>query len=203
MNKIINFHNRKCFLVLVICLISSSSVFALNEKNQQVVTQNLSRKLQSDLGNKNVRVKLNNIAERRISRSEVSLTGRAVCVLTEENQQLPIQFEAKVNPVNQNVLEIKYDFVEVVASASDIAPSANEEVLMKELMGKIRQDFNTENIVIAIDNVEAIGRIGNGNKFLGVGEVRIGDMVWSKIKFDVVLDAQTQKAEKIIYKVEK
>lgn len=202
MNKIINFYNHKCFLILVVCLISSSSVFALSEKNQQVVTQNLSRKLQNDLGSKNVSVKLNNIAERKISRNQISLTGDAVCVLTEDNKQLPIKFEAKVNPVNQNVLEVKYDFVEAVAPAADYAPSANEEVLMKELMGKIRQDFKTENIVIAIDNVESIGNTGEGNKFLGIGEVRIGDMVWNKIKFDVVIDAQTQKANKIIYKVE-
>jgi hypothetical protein len=43
----------------------------------------------------------------------------------------------------------------------------------------------------------------NQKKFTGVGEVRIGDPVWSKIKFDVVFDTETQTADRIIYKVEK
>ncbi len=200
MNKQINFLSRKCFLILAVCLISSTSIFALSEKNQLLVTQNLSKKLQSDLANENLTVKLNNVEERKISANKVGLTGDAVCVLTEDNRQLPIEFEVTVNSANQSVLEVKYDFI---ATDSQFAPSQNEEILMKELMGQISRDYKTQNIVIAIDGFENVGNPVGEKKFTGIGEVRIGGMIWNKIKFDVVLDAQTQKANKIIYKVEK
>ena len=200
MNKQIKFLSRKCFLILAVCLISASGVFALSEKDQLLVTQNLSKKLQSDLGNENVSVKLNNVEERKISANKVGLTGDAVCVLTVDNKQLPIEFEMTVNSANQSVLEVKYDFI---ATDSQFAPSQNEEILMKELMGQISRDYKTQNIVIAIDGFESVGDTVGEKKFTGAGEVRIGGMIWNKIKFDVVLDAQTQKANKIIYKVEK
>lgn len=200
MTKHLSFFNHKCFLMLVLCLVSTSSALALSEKNQLLVEQNLSKKLQNDLANDNVTVKLNNVEEHKVSTNEVGLTGDAVCILTEDNSQLPIQFEVTVNPVNQSVLAVKYDFV---AGNSEFAPSQNEEILMKELMTQISRDYKTKNIVIAIDGFENIGNTNGEKKFSGVGEVRIGDMVWNKIKFDVVLDAQTQKANKILYQVEK
>jgi hypothetical protein len=200
MSKQINPFSFKNLLVLVICLISATSVFALSEKNQQLVTQNLAKKLQSDLANDNVTVKLNNLKENTISKKELGLTGDAVCVLTADNRQFPIAFEVKINTINQSVVDVKYDFIEAV---SEFAPSQNEEILMKELMKQISRDYKTENIVIAIDGFENVGNTTGEKKFLGVGEVRIGGMVWNKIKFDVVLDAQTQKANKVVYKVEK
>ncbi len=200
MNKQIKFFSLKSFLIIAVCLISTSSVFALSEKNHCLVEQNLSRKLQSDLANDNVNVKLNNIEGREISKDEVGLTGDALCVLTEDNRRLTIKFEVSVNPVNQSVTDVKYDFV---STESEFAPSKNEEVLMKELMKQISRDYKTQNIVIAIDGFENVGNTNGERKLSGVGEVRIGDMVWNKIKFDVVLDTQTQQANKIVYKLEK
>ena len=200
MIKQINPFNYKSLLILVICLISASNAFALSEKNQLLVTQNLSRQLQKDLASDNVTVKLNNVKEYKISKSEIGLKGDATCILADADEQLPIQFELRVDSADLDVLDIRYDFIE---KTSVYAPSSTEEVLMKEIMTKISRDYKTENIVIAIDAFENVGTIANEKKFLGTGEVRIGDMVWNKIKFDVALDAQTQKASKIVYKVEK
>ena len=192
---------RKSFLLLVICLVFSSSALAIGENNYLLVAQNLSKKLQNDLADANLTVKLNSVEEYEISGSEIELKGSATCLLTKRNDQLPLEFEMKVNPANQNVLDVKYNFVE--APADVYAPSSNEEILMKELMAKISRDYKTENIVIVIDAVEKVAGANDANKFLGVGEVRIGDMVWNKIKFDVVLDAQTGKANRVVYRVEK
>jgi hypothetical protein len=196
MNKRVGFHTWKSFLVLVLCLISTSSIYALSEKNQQLVAQNLKKKLQSDLAQENVAVQLGSVSERVVSKSEVNLSGDAVCVLTVDDKQYPIRFEASVNIVNQSVSDVKYDFVPV---ASEYAPTPNEEILMQELMGKISRDYKTQNIVIAIDSFEEVGT----KKFLGIGEIRIGDMVWNRIKFNVEINTQTQKADKIVYKLEK
>lgn len=181
------------FALLFLCVTGTIA----GEKNHLSVTENLSKKLRNDLANENVTVKLNNVAENKISKNEIELKGDATCILTDKEDQLPIQFEAKVNALDRSVIEVKYDFVAVNYGSNN-----SEEVLMKELMKEISRDYKTKNIVIAIDAVETVGNTNKEKKFLGVGEVRIGDMVWNKIKFDVVLDAQTQKASKIVYKVE-
>lgn len=193
-----NFFN-KTFLVLAVCLLCLTHTFA-TEKNYSLVTENLSKRLQNDLASDNVKVKLNNVAEYNMSKNEVEFKGDATCILNEKDTQLPIQFEIKVNLLNQSVIDVKYDFIEISAAYNS---ADNEEVLMKELMKEISRDYKTKNIVIAIDAVEIVENTNNENKFLGVGEVRVGDMVWNKIKFDVVLDARTQKASKVIYKLEK
>ena len=197
MNGHINFIKYKSFVVVALCLAFSTAAFAAVEKNHQLVAQNLSQKLQDDLANQNVTVELKKVKEYKVSKSEIGLTGDAVCVLTDDNRQLPIRFDVKVKTADQKVSEVKYDFVE-----SDYNPTANEEILMKELMTRISRDYKTENIVIAIDSVENVEAAG-GKKFLGAGEVRVGDLIWNRIKFDVVLDAYTQKASKIVYKIEK
>jgi len=110
-------------------------------------------------------------------------------------------FDVKVNPNNLSVTEIKYDFAELTA-ASEYAPSSSEEFLMKELMGKISRDYKTDNIVIAIDGMEDVSNVTNQKQFTGIGEVRIGTLVWNKIKFDVVFDGATHKATKVVYKIE-
>jgi len=197
MNGHINFIKYKSFVIVALCLAFSTAAFAAVEKNHQLVAQNLSQKLQDDLANQNVTVELKKVKEYKVSKSEIGLTGDAVCVLTDDNRQLPIRFDVKVKTADQKVSEVKYDFVEANSDST-----ANEEILMKELMTRISRDYKTENIVIAIDSVENVEAAG-GKKFLGAGEVRVGDLIWNRIKFDVVLDAYTQKASKIVYKIEK
>lgn len=197
----INSFTCKSFLFLVISLIFSSSALAIGENNHLLVTQNLSKKLRSDLADSSLTVKLKSVEEYEISGSEIELKGSATCLLTKQDNPLPLEFEIRVNPANQSVLDVKYNFVE--APAEVYAPTSNEEILMKQLMTQISRDYKTENIVIAIDAVEKIRDANDADKFSGVGEVRIGDMVWNKIKFDVVLDAQTREAKKVIYRVEK
>lgn len=197
MNGHINFLKYKSFAIVALCLVFSATAVAAG-KNHQLVAENLSQKLQSDLANENVIVELKKVKEYKISKSEIGLTGDAVCVLRGDDQQLPIRFDVKVKTIDSSVSEINYDFVEAGFSAA-----AGEEVLMKELMTRLSRDYKTGNIVIAIDSVENVEAATGEKKFLGAGEVRVGDLVWNRIKFDVVLDAETQKASKIVYKIEK
>ncbi len=200
MNKQVKFLSGCQFLVFAICLVLPFTVSANSEKNQLLITQNLAKKLKNDLGSSVARVKLNSVEEYKVSADEVVFEGNAACILADGSDELPIRFEAKVNSLKNSVSKISYNFVE---SSASFAPTFNEETLMKELMSKIKKDYRTENIVIAFDTVENIENITGERKFLGFGEVRIGDFVWSKIKFDVVLDAQTQKANKIVYQINK
>lgn len=187
------------FLILAFSLFSvSNSLAATSAKNYQLVALELSQKVKADLSDKSAVVQLNKIEEYKISQNEIGLSGDAVCVTGET--EMPLQFDIRISTPKQIVSEINYNFVE---DAANYAPTSDEEFLMKELMTKISRDYKTTNIVIAIDNFENVGVIDSEKKLLGVGEVRIGDMVWNNIKFDVSLDAATNKATKVSYKVEK
>lgn len=199
MNKQISFYGFKTLLAAVICFLAFTSVSAFaTEQNYSLVITNLSKKLQNDLSLENVKVELKNIKEYKISAAKIGFKGEGNAVLIAD--QLPIRFDVKVNTADRSVFDIAYDFVE---PASEFAPSTNEELLMKELMKQISKDYQTDNIVIAIDGMENLSNVKREKQFAGIGEVRIGDLVWHKIKFDVVLDTENKSATKVVYKVEK
>jgi serine/threonine protein kinase len=203
MNKQSRIFALRSLVVSLICFTAFSSAFAAADQKQiqSVVINNLQKKLKTDLANETVSVKLNTVEEYKISKNQIGLKGSGFCLITSENNRLPMTFDVKVNPNNLSVTEIRYDFAELT-EASEYAPSSNEEFLMKELMGKISRDYKTDNIVISIDGMEDVSKVTNRKEFTGVGEVRIGTLVWNKIKFDVVFDGATNKAAKVVYKIE-
>ncbi len=93
-----------------------------------------------------------------------------------------------------------FDVVKVADAPMDVSISNDEEILMKELMKRISRDYKTTNITIAIDDVQ-IEKISAGKaEFIGKGEVKIGELVWNTINFDVVLD-ENKKPSKIVYEI--
>lgn len=203
MNKQFSFTGFKSFVGLVVCFLTFSNAFAAttDQITRSLVVDNLSAKLKTDLAKTDVSVKLSNVKQQKISRDEIAVKGDALALLTADNNQLPIRFTAKINVAQKSVSDITYDFVEA-ASAPEYAPTSSEEFLMKTLMKRISRDYKTDNIVIALDGVEGKSNLSNLKEFSGVGEVRIGDLEWSKIKFDVVVDEKGQ-ASKLVYDVKK
>lgn len=208
MKKEVELFALRSLSVLVICLLSTFLSFANNKdsdiaatknvssKTLSIAAENLTKRLQQDLVTENVRIKFTNVTQYPISKSQVGLKGEGFCVLTKENNQLPIRFDVKVDNLRKDVLEVKYDFLQF-EEPSEFAPTATEEILTKELMKQISRDYNTQDVVVAIDGFEKI----EGEKILGNGEVRVGGM-WKKIKFDVALDELKPQAKKVIYKLE-
>lgn len=168
----------------------------ISAKNYSAIAQNLSQKLKVDLSENNLAVKLKMVEEAQVNNQEIVVKGEAVCILPTENTQLPLQFEAKLNKSNNSFEDIKYVFVE-----SNYAPSASEDVLMKEIMKQISKDYKTEQITIAIDGFESTKLNETQKSVKGLGEVRVGDLIWKKIAFDVVMNSDN-KASKVNYKIE-
>ena len=168
----------------------NSSIF-----DYSLIAKDLSEKLKADLAENNLRIKFGDVEEVRIANNLVEIKGQAFCILPTESTQLPINFEAKVNPIRKTVADVQYKFVE-----SDYAPSADEEVLMRELMKQISRDYKTEQITIAIDGFDAMQTTDNQRQLKGIGEIKIGEVEWNKIKFDVVLNAD-KRATKITYDI--
>lgn len=203
-NKVYTYAFRKIIWGSVLSLFAFATVFASNGKDvaksnvsssrtSTLVVQNLTKILKTDLVQENIAVNLGNLEQTAISNNEVTLQGNATCVLPVENTQLPIMFEAKFNLAKQTIDDIKYTFVE-----SEYTPTSEEEILMKELMQQISRDYKTQDIVIALDNFES--SVGNKLRYKGIGEVKIGDIQWSKIAFDVTLNSN-KTAAKIEYKI--
>ncbi len=207
MNKQISFLHFKSFVLVIFCFLAFSNAFAAttsatDQIAYSLVAENLSTKLKADLSQSNVSVKISNVKRRDISKNEMELGGDGFAVLINENNQLPIRFSATVNIAQKSVLDVRYDFVEANALASEYAPTSNEEFLMKELMKQISADYKTANIVIALDGVENNAVFTGKKEFTGIGEVRIGDLEWNKIKFAVEVDTNG-KAIKVAYDVKK
>ena len=160
-----------------------------------ILANNLSEKLKVDLAENNLKIRFGNVEESRIANNLVEIKGQAFCVLPTEDTQLPINFEARVNTVRKTVDEIQYKFVE-----TNYAPSADEEILMSELLKQISRDYKTDQITIAINGFDAIPSSNNQKQLKGVGEIKIGEVEWNKINFDVVLNAG-KKATKIVYDI--
>ncbi len=206
MKKQTNFFNLKSFFAALICCFAFSNVFAASSSAddkliRSLVASNLSTKLKTALAQTDVSVKLSNVAQHAVAKNAVEIKGDAVCLFGAQKNELPIRFTAKINVAQKTVSNVSYDFVEASA-APEYAPTSNEEFLMKELMKQISRDYKTENIVVALDGVDANQISLNEKQFSGVGEVRIGDMIWNKIKFDVTVD-QNGRARKVIYNVKK
>lgn len=207
-NQVFNFTLKQIICALCVCLLVFSSVLAsdpadvvragLNSKmTSSLIIKNLTERLKTELVQENVAVKLGNVEQIAVSRNEIKTRGEATAILPAEKTQLPLRFEAKVNLATQSVDNIHYIFVE-----SEYIPTSEEEILMKEIMNRLSRDYQTREIVIAIDNFESFSSPEDKIQYKGVGEVRIGQFNWSKINFDVVLNSD-KTTVKIQYKIEK
>lgn len=183
--------------LLLVLTLSTITVLANNsaadDKEVALITQNLAAKLKADLVSNNVSVVYKNIEKTQISNTETIFKGDALAVVPNDNTQLPITFEAKLNPVAEVVDAVAYTFVE-----SSYAPSTDEEFLMKHLLKKLAADYKTQEVVIAIDGFETQKAAENQSEYKGTAEVRVGELEWKKINFDVLMNAKNE-ASKVQY----
>ena len=185
---------------LLVLTFSVSAVFAgtaTDNKALSLLEKNLSNRLKAELLTENVTVKFTKVQTNELSTSEVYLIGDGLAVLPSEKTELPIKFKAEVNPVEEVVSDVEYAFVE-----SNFAPTSDEEILMRHLLKKLAADYKTENVVIAIDGFETENILGNQKEYKGLAEVRVGDVEWQRIDFDVILTTD-KNAEKVEYKLRK
>lgn len=171
----------------------------VSEKAISIITDNLTKRLRADLADNSVTVKINDVEKYQAVKNEIDIKGSGICIITKDNNRLPLNFEAKLSVQEKLISGVKYDFVQYETSA--FAPTLTEEVLMKQLMNKVSADYKTKEIVIAIDGFET-AETAEGKEYTGNGEIKIGEVEWRKIKFDVVLNAGNQPA-KIEYDVQK
>jgi hypothetical protein len=171
------------------------------DETYSIAARGLVKKLETDLVLNGIKVKFVKVERYAISKSQIGIRGEGACRLGAEDNDLPINFDVKINVNNRNVADIAYNFVEAEETSESNSLSENETFVTRQLMEKIKADFKTENIVVAIDYLNE--NLNNGAKaFTGAGEVRLGDMVWKKISFEIVAESANQNGATVKYKIQ-
>lgn len=180
---------------IILSIISAISIVA-GTRDQQAVNiavQGLSKKLQSDFSLNEVNLKLGKVENQNISNEEVIVSGFGT---VQNAKDVSLTFDVVVNPVKAEIVNVTYDIVSPVA----LEPaSATENFLMKKVMGKIKNDYKTEEIVMAIETFQTVKSVGGKTNYVGVAEIRVG-MEWNRIEFDVQGNPKTGAATEVKYK---
>jgi hypothetical protein len=179
---------------------ASKAVLSLDE-TYSIAAQGLTRKMETDLVLSDIKVKFVKVERYSISKSQIGIRGAGACQLGAEDNALPIHFDVKINVNNRAVADVAYNFVEAEEEEEAVGESntlsENETFVTRQLMEKIKADFKTENIVVAIDYLNDKNLDNGAKTFTGAGEVRLGDLVWKKISFEIVAGGENQVKYKI------
>lgn len=166
-----------------------------------IAVKGLSSKLRSDLVLKNVSVKFNKAEQYIISDTKVGVRGEGTVRLDGESNDLPMNFDVEIDAVKHSASDVKYVFLNVEGATEANSALTAEDVVTEKLLKKIRSDFKTENIVIAVDSLNA-QTLENGDEgFAGAGEVQVNGMGWKKISFAVKADDDKTKISIIKYQI--
>lgn len=213
-----NFQNRNSnlkkivslsFFVLCIANISlfaksadaSSSIRLGKEESVAIAAKSLSKKLQSDLALKNVSVKFNQAESYVISGTQIGIKGEGICQFNGNANDLPVNFDVKIDVGKRAATDVKYVFLNMEGAVDANSTVSAEDIVTEKLLRKIKNDYKTQNIVIALDYVKE-QTLPNGEKgFTGAGEVRVNGMTWQKISFDAKAGQEKAKLSVVKYQI--
>lgn len=188
LNSILNL--KKVFALLIIFSFAAISVLANDndsvrairiskDESISIAAKGLSKKMQTDLASKQISVKFTKAEQYFISDSEIGLRGEGTCRIDGDANDLPINFDIKIDVNKRSADDVRYVFLNMKGEAGLTV----EDVVTEKLLQKMKNDFKTENVVVAIDYVND-ATLENGEKgLIGAGEVRLNGMVWKKIEF--------------------
>lgn len=185
----------KIITLIIVSVFFSLSVAASakDEAVRNLAVKELSRKLESDLALNRVNLKIGHIENKSVSNEETIISGFGTVANAEK---ISLTFDVVVNPLKSDVVAVNYDIVTPDATNS---PSTTEKFLMKNVMNKIKNDYKTNEIVIAIDNFQTVKNVDGTLNYVGTAEVRVG-MEWNRIEFDVQKNLKKNVVSEVKYK---
>lgn len=190
-----NMLKTKIITLIIVSVFFSLSVAASakDEAVRNLAVKELSRKLESDLALNRVNLKIGHIENKSVSNEETIISGFGTVANAEK---ISLTFDVVVNPLKSDVVAVNYDIVTPDATNS---PSTTEKFLMKNVMNKIKNDYKTNEIVIAIDNFQTVKNVDGTLNYVGTAEVRVG-MEWNRIEFDVQKNLKKNVVSEVKYK---
>jgi hypothetical protein len=181
--------------------VSGNAILSADE-TYSIAAKGLVKKMETDLVLTDIKVKFVKVERYAVSNRQVGIRGEGSCQLGAEDNALPINFDVKINVNNRNIADIAYNFVEAEDASESNSLSENETYVTRQLLEKIKSDFKTENIVVAIDYLNDKNMENGAKAFTGAGEIRLGDMVWKKISFEIVGNTENQEGAQVKYKIQ-
>ena len=214
-----NFHNRnsdlkKLFsLFLFVFCVGNISLFAKSTdalssaglgkaETVAIAVRSLSKKMQADLALKNVSVKFSETESYVISRTEIGIKGEGICRFNGNANDLPMNFDVKIDVTKRAATDVQYVFLNMEGAVDENSTVSAEDVVTEKLLQKIKNDYKTQNIVIALDYVNEQALPSGGKGFTGAGEVRINGMLWQKISFDAKAGQEKAKVADVKYQIQ-
>lgn len=174
---------------------AASAVSIAKDESIAIAAKSLSKKMQSDLVLKTVSVKFSKAEQYFISDSLVGLRGEGTCRIDGEANDLPINFDVKIDVNKHSAADVRYVFLNMQAEAG----LTIEDVLTEKLLQKIKNDFKTENVVIAVDYVGAAEN--DKENYKGWGEVKLNGLIWKKIEFDAKSGGEKSDVSIVKYQI--
>jgi hypothetical protein len=171
------------------------------EESLLLAAKSLSKKLQNDLLLKNVSVKFKKIEGYMISSKQIGIKGEGTCRLDGEANDLPLNFDVKIDVTKRAATDIRYVFLNMEGAVNANSVLTPEDLITEKLLQQIKGDYKTENIVIAIDSLEGKSLENGEKKFIGTGEIRLNGFDWKKINFDVKGDMAKAKVSVVKYQI--
>ena len=167
------------------------------DESINIAAKSLSNKLKSDLVSKTVSVKFTKAEQYIVSDSEVGLRGEGTCRIDGDASELPINFDVKIDVAKRSAEDVRYVFLNMAADEGLTV----EDVVTEKLLQKMKNDFKTENVVLAIDYISDETSVAGDKGFIGSGEVRLNGMVWKKINFEAKAGQEKTDVSIVKYQV--
>ena len=189
-----NFVDFKFWLATLIFIFSLTGISnaAVTAKKINAVTKSLSAQMKIEMADKTATVEIVRADEIEITSSKQILFGEAILKSETRDKKVPIYFEAVVDDAKNKIAMVDYTFVEG-------EKQINIDFLQKLVVKKIGNDFKMKEIALAVNNIRKVEGTDNIEKYRGIGEVRIGSLVWKRIKFEIRLD---KISGNVIYKLD-
>lgn len=176
------------FLFLIFVLLSAFTISKANSL-YDAASNALTAKLQEDLADSRIELKIFKAKSYSFSKNVVGLKGEGV------TEGLKITFDIKLTKDKFIPKSIDYTIAE-----NENLNTSFEDKLSRQLLNKLNKDLKTTNIVIAIDSFDNLEPNINQLNTSGTGEVSINSE-WKKIKFEVIKDKKTDKVTKVNYEL--
>lgn len=166
-----------------------------------LVSKSLSKKLQNDLVLKSVSVKFSKIESYYVSNKEIGIKGEGTCRLDGEANDLPLNFDVKIDVDKSAAVDVRYVFLNMEGAVDANSVLTPEDVITEKLLQKIRDDLKTQDIVLALDFLEGKQLENGEQEFTGSGEIRLNALEWKKISFNVKADLEKTKVSAMNYQI--
>lgn len=156
-------------------------------------------KLQKDFKVSLVELTLDEVGHFTPNAKTFGVVGNGTFTTDGGNSWQPIEFEIFVNNRGTKLDLIQYQLPKPAPIKDNFAAAqGSEEMAIQGLLNQLKSDYQTENIVVALDDIKA-DKCAEGQNIIGRGEMRVGDSDWKKFHFKLTVNDKQGEYSNVNY----